>query len=196
MSYIRSEALALKAISKGGLLRDALLIVGFSVFTALTAQISIPLPFTPVPITGQTLGVLLTGALLGSRRGALSMALYMLEGAAGLPVFAFGRSGISVILGPTGGYIVGFVLAAYVVGLLCERGLDRKPTTAALSMAIGNLCIYAVGVAWLATYIGLQAALFQGVIPFLVGDAIKIAVASASIPGGWYLLRQWRPDLQ
>ncbi len=195
MSNSRTLALALAVLPRGGLLRDALLIVGFSLFTALTARVAIPLPFTPVPITGQTLGVLLTAALLGSRRGALAMALYVAEGAAGLPVFAFGASGLRVVLGPTGGYLLGFVVAAWVVGLLCERGLDRRLHTSVLAMAIGNFVIYLFGASWLSGFVGFQAALVQGVLPFLVGDAVKIALAAAAMPGAWLFLRSTRPDM-
>lgn len=194
MSPHTPQALAIQALPRGGILRDALLVLCLSFFTALTARIALPLPFTPVPVTGQTLGVLLTGALLGSRRGAAAMALYILEGAAGLPVFAFGRSGLAVILGPTGGYLLGFVVAAFVVGLLCERGFDRRVLTATGAMAVGNLCIYVLGAAWLAGFIGLPAALMQGVLPFLLGDAFKIAIAALAMPGGWYLLAHARPQ--
>jgi biotin transport system substrate-specific component len=195
MNTHRTSTLALEALPRGGVLRDLMLVLGFSFLTALTARIAIPLPFTPVPITGQTLGVLLTGALLGSRRAALTMVLYALEGAAGLPVFAFGRSGIAVVLGPTGGYILGFVVAAFVVGLLCERGFDRRPITSITAMVVGNLCIYALGVVWLSAYVGLQSALVQGVAPFLLGDALKILVAALAMPGGWYLLKYARSGL-
>src|ERR671910_1051854 len=127
---------------------DAALIVVFSAFVALTAQVEIPL--RPVPITLQTLGVLLTGALLGSSRGVLALLLYLAEGAVGLPVFAGGAAGLAYMLGPTGGYLVGFVLAAGLVGWLAERGWGRRLVWTALAMAIGNLVIYALGVAWLA----------------------------------------------
>jgi biotin transport system substrate-specific component len=108
------------------LLYDAVLVVTGSVFIALLAQVAIPLPFSPVPITGQTFAVLLVGVLLGSRRGGLGVLLYLLEGAAGLPFFAGGTAGLARLAGPTGGYLVGFVVAAIVVGLLAERGWDRR----------------------------------------------------------------------
>ncbi|HEY0605267.1 MAG TPA: biotin transporter BioY [Herpetosiphonaceae bacterium] len=172
-------------------LTDAMLIALFSGFVALTAQIEIRLPFTPVPITGQTLGVLLTGAALGSRRGALALMLYLLEGAIGLPVFAGGAAGFARILGPTGGYLLACPLAAGVVGLLAERGWDRRLPLAALAMLIGNLVIYLLGVSWLGFYKGILgdvSMLWAGVYPFLPGDLLKIAIAAIVLPGAWRLL--------
>ena len=167
---------------------DAALVVVFSVVVALAAQIEIPL--RPVPITLQTLGVLLAGAMLGSRRGAAALILYLAEGAVGLPVFAGGASGVAYVLGPTGGYLVGFVVAAGVVGWLAERGWDRRPAWTALAMVLGNLLIYAFGVSWLAVLLGgLRSALVQGALVFVVGDLIKIAVATLVLPGGWALAR-------
>lgn len=173
-------------------LTDALLIAVFSGFVVLTAQIELRLPFTPIPITGQTLGVLLTGAVLGSRRGALALLLYLLEGAIGLPVFAGGASGLARILGPTGGYLLATPLAAGVVGWLAERGWDRRLPLAALAMLIGNLVIYALGVSWLGFYKGILgnvSLLWAGVYPFLPGDLLKIAVAAIVLPGAWRLLQ-------
>ncbi len=170
---------------------DALLVVLFSVFVALTAQIKFELGFTPVPITGQTLGVLVTGALLGSRRGALALALYLVEGAAGLPVFAGGASGFARILGPTGGYLLSYPLAAGVVGFLAERGWDRTIWRAGLAMLVGNLLIYAVGVPWLSFFVGsVQLGLAKGMWPFVVGDALKLALGALGLPGGWALIRR------
>lgn len=170
---------------------DATLIVLFSGFVALTAQIEIPM--WPVPITGQTLGVLLTGALLGSRRGALAVLLYLAEGAMGLPVFSGGAAGIARFLGPTGGYLIGFASAAAVVGWLAERGWDRSIVWAALAMVIGNLVIYLFGVTWLAIFLGnLQQAIVGGLLPFIAGDLIKVALAAIALPGGWMLVRRGR----
>ena len=128
------------------LVRDGLFILGFSLFLALCAQLSFPLPFTPIPITLQTLAVLLTGSALGSKRGGLAMILYLVEGAAGLPVFENGTGGLAHLIGVTGGYLWAFPIAAFVVGLLCERGLDRRILTSAFAMLPGTLIIYAVGV--------------------------------------------------
>jgi biotin transport system substrate-specific component len=170
-------------------LLDAVLVVLFSAFVALTAQAEIPL--WPVPLTLQTLGVLFTGAVLGSRRGALALLLYLTEGALGLPVFAGGASGVGYMLGPTGGYLVGFVVAAGVVGWLAQRGWDRRLVWAAVAMVIGNVIIYVCGVAWLAVFLGdLWGALVKGMLLFVVGDLIKIAVAALTLPGGWKLARR------
>ena len=168
---------------------DVVLLVLFSAFVALTAQVEIPL--WPVPLTLQTLGVLFTGAVLGSRRGALALLLYLTEGALGLPVFAGGASGVGYMLGPTGGYLVGFVVAAGVVGWLAQRGWDRRLVWAAVAMVIGNVIIYVCGVAWLAVFLGdLWGALIKGMLLFVVGDLIKIAVAALTLPGGWKLARR------
>ncbi len=167
---------------------DAALIVVFSAFVALSARIQIPL--WPVPITLQTLAVLFTGAFLGSRRGALALLLYLAEGAIGLPVFASG-AGVAYMLGPTGGYLVSYPIAAGLVGLLAERGWDRRPAWTALAMVFGNLVIYAFGVAWLAVFLGdLGDALVQGMLIFIVGDLVKIIVATLALPGGWALTRR------
>ncbi len=170
-------------------LLDVVLVVLFSAFVALTAQVEIPL--WPVPLTLQTLGVLFTGAVLGSRRGALALLLYLTEGALGLPVFAGGASGVGYMLGPTGGYLVGFVVAAGVVGWLAERGWDRRLVWTAVAMVLGNVVIYVFGVAWLAVFLGdLWGALVKGMLLFVVGDLIKIAVAALTLPGGWKLARR------
>jgi biotin transport system substrate-specific component len=173
-----------------GLLRDGLLVMAGSLFVALCAQVSIPLPFTPVPLSGQTLGVLLTGALLGPRLGALALLLYLVEGAIGLPFYAGGGSGWEVLRGATAGYLAGFVLAAALVGWLAARGWDRRVGSTVLMMALGNLVIYALGVGWLAYGVGLGLgdALAKGLLPFLLGDALKIALAAGVLPAGWRLL--------
>jgi biotin transport system substrate-specific component len=168
---------------------DILLIVIGSIFVALFAQISIPLPFTPVPITGQTFAVLLVGAVLGSRRGAATLALYVAEGCFGLPVFAGGTAGLAKLLGPTGGYLVGFIVAAFVVGYLAERGMDRKWTTTLIPFLIGTVIIYAIGVPWLAVFIGWNKALAGGLWPFLIGDAIKLVLAALVMPSAWMLVK-------
>lgn len=169
-------------------LRDVTLIVGGSALLAALAQISVPLPFTPVPLTGQTLGVLLIGALIGPRRGAAAMLLYLLEGIAGLPVFALGRSGGAVLLGPTGGYLLAFPVAAAVAGFAAVRGWDRSPLRAVPALALADAVIFAVGVLWLARFTGLQAAVPLGLLPFLPGDGIKVLIAALSLPSGWALL--------
>jgi len=177
------------------LLRDLLLVGGFSVFTALCAQVSFHIPITPVPITLQTLAVLLTGAALGSRRGALAMLLYLAEGAAGLPVFAGGTGGFVHLVGFTGGYLWSYPFAALVAGLLCERRLDRRFLTSALAMLPGTLVIYAFGVPWLAVslHLNLLTAFMLGMVPFIPGDLIKLVIAAALLPVAWSIVRWVRP---
>lgn len=174
------------------LIYDVALIVGGSLFIALSARIAIHLPFSPVPITGQTLAVLLAGALLGSRRGALSVLAYLAEGLAGLPVFSAGRAGLAHLLGPTGGYLIGFVAAAYLTGYLAERGWDRRPLTTALAMLAGNVALYLPGLAWLASFVGADKALALGLYPFVIGDLLKIVLAMTLLPTGWRLLNPMR----
>lgn len=178
-----------------GRARDLVLVLGFGTLVAAFARIAVPLPFTPVPVTGQTLGVLLAGVLLGGRRGALAMLVYLAEGLAGLPVFAGGTSawspsgaGVPVILGPSAGYLFAFPVAALCAGALAERGWDRRFAWAAAAMAAGQILVYALGAAWLAGYVGAERAVPLGVVPFLVGDALKILLAAAVLPSAWRVL--------
>jgi biotin transport system substrate-specific component len=168
--------------------RDVALVAGSAAFVGLAAQVAVPLPFTPVPLSGQTFAVLLSVAALGPARGALGMLLYAVAGVAGLPWFAGQQSGWSI---PSFGYVLGFVLAAVVVGALARRGADRTVGRTAGLMVVGNLCIYAVGVPWLMARVGtgLGHALVLGVAPFLVGDAVKILLASLLLPAAWRLVR-------
>ena len=170
------------------LLYNAVLVVGGSLLVALAAQVAIPLPFSPVPVTGQTLGVLLVGVLLGSRRGAISVLAYLTEGLVGLPVFAGGRAGFAYFLGPTGGYLIGFVMAAFVTGYLAERGWDRRVWTALCAMLLGNAVIFVVGLPWLARFVGTARVLALGVYPFVPGDLLKLALAATLVPAGWTIL--------
>jgi biotin transport system substrate-specific component len=178
----------------GARLRDAVLVVAYAVLVGLTAQIVIPLPFTPVPITGQTFGVLLGGMAIGWRRGILGMLLYTALGLAGLPWFAGGHGGLEIAGAPSFGYILGFVAAALTVGRLAEWGFDRNSASALAAMVIGNLVIYAFGVAWLVTDLHLSVAkgLALGVFPFLLGDAIKALIAACVLPGAWLLVGRAR----
>ena len=171
----------------GGLVRSIALVIGGAIFVGLTAQVSIPLPFTPVPLTLQTFSVLLVGAALGSIRGASSMALYLLAGVAGLPWFADHHSGWAL---PSFGYIVGFVAAAWLVGRLAERGADRRVVSTIGMMALGNVVIYVFGVAglMLLARLPLGKAIALGVLPFLIGDVIKILLAAGLLPGTWNLI--------
>ncbi len=177
------------------LLKDGLLVLGFSVFLALCAQISINLPFTPVPITLQTLGALLTGAALGSKRGALAMLVYLAEGAAGLPVFAGGTGGIIHLVGFTAGYLWAIPIAAFVTGLLCEHGFDRSYLTSALAMLPGALIFYALGVPWLAitAHMDIAHAFVAGMLPFIPGDLLKLVIASALLPSAWQIVKWVKP---
>jgi biotin transport system substrate-specific component len=160
-------------------IRDLSLILLGSLFVALFAQIEIPT--LPVPITGQTFAVLLVGALLGSKRGAAAIIVYIAEGAAGLPFFAGGASGIAILTGATAGYLVGFIVAAYVIGLLAERGMERSVRTSIIPFLIGTLIIYFFGATWLLiVYKSLSIAIMEGVVKFLIVDAIKLIAAATS----------------
>ena len=173
----------------GGLVRDAVLVLGGAAFVGLLAQFSIPLSFTPVPLTLGTFAVLLTGAALGPVRGLLSIGIYMVAGMAGVPWFAGQSSGWGF---PSFGYIIGFVLAGALVGWLASRGGDRTPLRTVGTMVLGNLVIYAVGVPYLmgATGMDLATALEKGVVPVLLGDGIKIAIAAGLLPGAWKVVRR------
>jgi len=170
----------------GGVVRDVALVLGGSVLTGLAAQVSIPLPFTPVPLTLQTFAVLLVGASLGTVRGVLSLGLYLGAGVVGVPWFSGGTSGAG---GASFGYVLGFVIAAALAGRLAERGATRGPARTAGVMILGNLAIYAVGVPWLMgfAHLGFPKALALGVVPFLLGDLIKVAVAAGFFPSAWRL---------
>ncbi|WP_432191111.1 biotin transporter BioY [Streptomyces sp. bgisy027] len=167
--------------------RDIALVVGGAAFTGLAAQISVPVPGSPVPVTGQTLAVLLVGTALGAGRGFLSLALYALAGIAGVPWFAGGTSGAAA---PSFGYILGMILASTVVGALARRGADRTVLRTAGAMLLGEAIIYAVGVPYLALATGMSAsaAIAAGLTPFLIGDALKAALAMGALPSAWKLL--------
>lgn len=176
-------------------LKDVLLVVGFNVLLILSARLSIHLWFTPIPITLQTFVVMLAGATLGSRRGALVMLLYLAEGASGLPVFAAGGGWAYLITSPTAGYLWSYPIAAFVVGFLAERGLDRSFLTSIFAMLPGTVIIYALGVSWLAIllHIGLGKAFMLGMWPFIPGDLIKIVIAALLLPAAWSIVRAVKP---
>lgn len=187
----------------GGLARDTALVVAGALLIALSAGVSIRLSDNPVPITGQTFGVLLAAAALGLRRGSAATALYVAIGVIGFPAFAQGKGGLAVIawvsegrlvLGATGGYLVGFVLAAALVGRLAERGWDRRLPGALAAMALGNLATYAIGLPWLAAATGYSIAetVAKGLVPFLVGDAAKLLLAAGVLPAAWWVVGRQR----
>ena len=170
----------------------ALSVVFVAGLTAAASQISFPLPFTPVPFTLQPMVVLIGAASLGSRLGALSQILYLMAGVAGLPVFAFSPElpqGILRLLGPTGGYLMAYPLAAFATGWLAEHGFDRRYLTSIVAMGAGLSVIFAGGVLWIATVAGLGAALATGLYPFVVVDAMKVIAAGLVLPSAWKFLR-------
>ena len=189
-SFAKSETLLGVALAPLDLVRQVGLVIGFSLLTALSAQIVIPLG--PIPITGQTFAVLLTGALLGSRLGALAMIAYLIEGASGLPFFRGGHFGLLYLMGPTGGYLIAFPAAAYITGAFAEHGWDRRFFTAAAAMAIGSAVIMLSGWAWFSIVMNTSplVTLFDSVIKFIPGDIIKISLAAAVLPSGWKLLKR------
>ncbi len=169
---------ALAAWIRERTLAERLLVLGVANLLLIAcAQVRIPLPFTPVPITGQTLGVLLAGALLGSRYGTTVVFVYVVQGLVGLPVFAGWKGGIAALLGPTCGYILGFIPAAFLVGWLLERGWHGKLSTTFAAFLVGSVTIYAFGLPWLAFFVGWQQVLQMGLLPFLPGDLLKLMVA-------------------
>jgi len=161
------------------------LVVGASLLTALAAQIAIPVPWSPVPITGQTFAVTLTGAVLGARRGFLAQVLYLGQGAVGLPVFAAGAAGAAVFAGPTAGYLLAFPLAAALTGALAERGWDRRFVTMLAAMLLGGFPIFAFGLAQLSRFLPADGLLAAGLFPFLPGDLVKATLAALAFPAAW-----------
>ncbi|MEV7321627.1 biotin transporter BioY [Streptomyces sp. NPDC093970] len=165
--------------------RDVALVAGGAALTGLAAQIAVPVPGSPVPVTGQTFAALLVGTALGARRGLLSLTLYALAGLAGVPWFASGTSGVSVSFG----YVLGMMLASAVVGSLARRGADRGVLRMAGTMLLGEAIIYAIGVPYLAyaAHLSASAAIAAGLTPFLIGDAVKAALAMGALPAAWKL---------
>ncbi|HEV8587815.1 MAG TPA: biotin transporter BioY [Pyrinomonadaceae bacterium] len=186
----KSQTLLEAALTPFDIVRQVGLVIGFSLLTALSAQIVIPLG--PVPITGQTFAVLLTGALLGSRLGAMAMIAYLIEGASGLPFFAGGMAGLPHLLGQTGGYLIAFPAAAFITGAFAEQGWDRKFVTAVAAMAIGSAVIILCGSLWFSFLTRTSPlVVFQfTVLKFIPGDIIKILLAAAVLPSGWKLLNR------
>ncbi|MCE2709809.1 MAG: biotin transporter BioY [Ilumatobacteraceae bacterium] len=195
-NVVLSDALPTPQVRSMRIAREITLITGFALFTAALAQVRIPLGFTPVPVTGQTLAVLLAGASLGAWRGAGSQLLYWLLGMVGLPFYSNGTGGWSVATGPTMGYLVGFIVAAAVVGRLAEYRHDRRVLTSIAAMTMGSMIIYAFGAAWLAINLGIplatgeQNAIALGVTPFLVGDVIKMCLAGLATASTWRFINR------
>jgi len=171
--------------------RNAVLVLGLTGFTALAAQVAIPLPFTPVPLTLQTFAVLVGAAALGAERAVIAQILYITLAVAGAPVLAGGASGREVVVGATGGYLIGFVLASYVVGRISSNGASTKSGKTALAFLAGSVLIYALGAPWLAFTTGntITWAVVNGVVPFLVGDLIKAVAAGAVLPLAWKIAK-------
>jgi biotin transport system substrate-specific component len=184
----KNETLLGVALAPLDLVRQVGLVIGFSLLTALAAQIVIPIG--PIPITGQTFAVLLTGALLGSRLGAIAIITYLIEGALGLPFFSGGHAGLLHLMGPSGGYLIAFPAAAFITGAFAEHGWDRRFLTAAAAMAVGSIVIMLSGWAWYSLVMRTSPAitLFDTVLKFIPGDIIKITLAAAVLPSGWKLL--------
>lgn len=184
-----SAVISHRALRRSGVV-SILLVVAAATLTALAAQWRIHLPFTPVPITGQTFAVLLTGAALGWKLGAGGQTLYLAIGALGAPVFSDASGGIEVFTGATGGYLIGFVFAAALVGWMAEHRQDRTFPTMFTAFMLGSAVIYAFGVGGLMMFAGLSVsgAVAAGVVPFLLGDLIKAGAAGLMLPGAWKLL--------
>lgn len=183
MNLSRSNVLVDRVSADPSAVRDLLWIVGFSLLTGALAQVRIPLPFTPVPLTAQTFAVLLSGAVLGCRRAFLCQALYLAEGAAGLPVFAGGTATLAHLLGPTGGYLWTYPLAAGLLGWLVERGASRSSLRLAGALVLADVAILAAGASWLHSFFGVpySQAWVLGFYPFLIGDIVKVALVGLSL---------------
>lgn len=169
------------------LVRNATLVLGLVALTALCAQVSIPLPFTPVPLTLQTFAVLGGAAALGAERAVLAQTLYVGLAWLGLPILAEHKGGHEVVIGATGGYLVGFIVASYIVGRRASRGDSRNALDTAAAFIVGSLAIYVLGVSWLAHFTGwsIAEAVSKGMVPFLIGDVIKALAAGALLPSVW-----------
>jgi biotin transport system substrate-specific component len=185
MSAFRTLTLADAALPRAGVLSNVVLIVGASLLTALAAQMALPVPWSPVPITGQTFIVLLSGAVLGTRRALLAQVLYLAEGAIGLPVFAAGGAGAATFAGPTAGYLFAFPLAAGLTGALAQRGWDRHFGTMLVAMLIGSTVVFSLGLIVLARFVPANQLLAAGLYPFVPGDIIKATLAALAFPAAW-----------
>ena len=190
MQNVLSNEFAHRLRLEKNIIFDVVIIIIGSVFVALSSQLAFYLPFSPIPITGQTFAVLFIGAVLGSRRGGLSLALYVLEGLIGLPVFAGGTGGMAILFGPTAGYLVGFIPAAILVGYLLEKGFSRNRISMFFALLFGSIVIYLFGVFRLLSFVEYEKVFMLGIAPFLVGDVIKTVLAPILIPSGWKLIKK------
>ena len=188
MSVARPLTLVDVAAPRSNALMNVLLVVAASLVTAGAAQIEIRLPWTPVPITGQSFAVLLSGLVLGSRRAFLAQMLYLSEGVLGLPFFSGGAAGLAHLVGPTGGYLVAFPFAAAFTGFLAERGWDRRPVTMFLAMLAGSTIVFGLGLAQLSRFVPADTLLATGLLPFVPGDLIKSALPAGIFPLVWKLV--------
>ena len=188
MSVARPLTLADVAAPRSNALTNTLLVVVASLLTSGLAQLEIRLPWTPVPITGQTLAVLLSGTVLGARRAFAAQALYLVEGAAGLPFFAGGAAGLAHLVGPSGGYLAAFPFAAALTGWLAEHAWDRRPSTMFLTMLAGSVVVFGLGLARLSAYVPHGTLLATGLLPFIPGDLLKCALAAGLFPALWRIV--------
>ncbi len=189
-----AATLRLAVLPRSDVLTNALLVAAGVLLVAVAAQIRIPLADTPVPITGQTFAVVLVGAAYGAPLGATTLVAYWLIGIAGAPVYAEGKSGWDTFVGPTGGYIAGFILAAALTGYLAQQRWDRRFSSSLGAMLLGNVAIYVPGLLWLAHYLntGVNDTLVAGLYPFVLGDVIKLLLAGALLPAAWAGVRRLR----
>lgn len=189
-----SISLSNAVLPRSGAFTKTLLVTGGALFLALLAQVAIPVPGSPVPVTGQTLGVLLLATAYGANMGAATFALYLLIGIAGAPVFANQGHGLERLVGPTGGYLIGMLLAAWVLGSLAGRKWDQRLISALTTMFIGNLIIFTFGLIWLKSYTGKDWAwtINAGLTPFIFGEILKIAIAGTALPTVWKVVGRTR----
>ena len=189
MSAVSTSAVIADRWVKNSIIRSAVLVAGLVGLTSISAQVSVPLPFTPVPLTLQTFAVLAGAAALGAERAVIAQISYIMLALAGAPILAGGASGAIKVMGATGGYLLGFVIASYLVGKIAERGATVKIRSTVLAYVVGTIVIYTFGALWLAQFTGqgLSWAIANGVVPFLIGDAIKAVAAGAVLPAAWKL---------
>ncbi len=165
-------------------------VIGGSIFIGLMSQLAVVLPFSPVPVTGQTFAILLLAITMGFRKSTLAVLTFLAQGLCGLPVFANGASGPLYFAGPTGGYLIGFLLASAVVGFMADKNYSKTYLGAFLSMIAGSLIIYLCGFSWLSVFLGAEKAFTAGILPFIAGDLIKIMLISISLPLSWKLYKK------